>query len=95
MNSARLSSVAVSPEGAQRIPGHLLDSGVIGADADVVDYEDYHQRKYHAEALRRLIPVGRMGGSADVAAAVAFLASERSAFTTGEILDVNGGMWCD
>ncbi len=47
------------------------------------------------EVLRRLIPVGRMGASTDVAAAVAFLASERSAFITGEILDVNGGMWCD
>jgi 3-oxoacyl-[acyl-carrier protein] reductase len=36
-----------------------------------------------------------MGANTDVAAAVAFLASERSAFITGEILDVNGGMWCD
>ena len=47
------------------------------------------------ETLRRLIPAGRMGANTDVAAAVAFLASERSAFITGEILDVNGGMWCD
>mgnify|MGYP003343913672 CR=1 FL=1 len=47
------------------------------------------------EMLRRLIPAGRMGANTDVAAAVAFLASERSAFITGEILDVNGGMWCD
>ena len=47
------------------------------------------------DALRRLIPVGRMGANTDVAAAVAFLASERSAFITGELLDVNGGIWCD
>lgn len=47
------------------------------------------------EVLRRLIPAGRMGANTDVAAAVAFLANERSAFITGEILDVNGGMWCD
>lgn len=47
------------------------------------------------ETLRRLIPAGRMGANTDMAIAVAFLASERSAFITGEILDLNGGMWCD
>jgi NAD(P)-dependent dehydrogenase (short-subunit alcohol dehydrogenase family) len=47
------------------------------------------------EALRALIPVGRMGQAADVANACLFLASEQSGFITGEILDVNGGMWGD
>jgi len=41
------------------------------------------------------IPVGRMGAPADVAAAVAFLASEAASFITGEIIDVNGGLWSD
>jgi NAD(P)-dependent dehydrogenase (short-subunit alcohol dehydrogenase family) len=45
--------------------------------------------------LRALIPVGRLGEAAEVAAAVAFLASDEAAFITGEILDVNGGAWCD
>lgn len=47
------------------------------------------------ERLRALIPAGRMGDAADVARACAFLAQESSAFITGEILDVNGGMWMD
>jgi 3-oxoacyl-[acyl-carrier protein] reductase len=47
------------------------------------------------EALRQNIPLGRMGKAEEVAAAVAFLASEPAAFITGEILDVNGGMWAD
>jgi 3-oxoacyl-[acyl-carrier protein] reductase len=46
-------------------------------------------------ALRALIPVGRMGQPQDVADAVAFLAGEPAGFITGEVLDVNGGAWCD
>lgn len=46
-------------------------------------------------AIRSLIPVGRMGRPQDVAAVVGFLASEQAAFVTGEVIDVNGGMWCD
>ena len=45
--------------------------------------------------LRSLIPVGRMGSADEVADACVFLAAESSAYITGEILDVNGGMWSD
>ncbi len=51
--------------------------------------------KSFPEALVRQIPVGRMGTADEVAAAVAFLAAEESGFITGEILDVNGGLWID
>lgn len=47
------------------------------------------------EALRALIPVGRMGTMNDVVGAILFLASANSGFITGEVLDVNGGIWCD
>lgn len=46
-------------------------------------------------ALRTLIPVGRMGRPEDVADAALFLAGESAAFVTGEVLDVNGGLWAD
>ena len=45
--------------------------------------------------LRDLIPAGRMGEGKDVARAVLFLASREADFINGEILDVNGGMFCD
>jgi 3-oxoacyl-[acyl-carrier protein] reductase len=44
---------------------------------------------------RALIPVGRMGTAAEVTDAVTFLAGEAAGFVTGEVLDVNGGAWCD
>ena len=47
------------------------------------------------DVLRALIPIGRMGQASDVAAAVGFLASDAASFITGEVLDVNGGMWMD
>lgn len=40
------------------------------------------------------IPLKRMGTAQDVAEAVAFLASDRAAYITGQVLAVNGGMYC-
>jgi len=45
------------------------------------------------EVILQQIPLGRMGGPADIANAVAFLASEDASYITGTILHVNGGMY--
>jgi len=41
------------------------------------------------------IPLGRVGSVRDVAEVALFLASERAAYLTGEIIDVNGGQFMD
>ncbi len=38
------------------------------------------------------VPMGRLGAGPDVAAAVAYLASDEAAYVTGQTLHVNGGM---
>jgi 2-hydroxycyclohexanecarboxyl-CoA dehydrogenase len=43
-------------------------------------------------ALERAVPMRRLGEPEDVAAAVAFLASERAAYVTGQTLSVSGGL---
>ncbi len=45
-----------------------------------------------AASLERAIPLGRLGEPADLAGAVAFLASDDAAFVTGQTLSVSGGL---
>ena len=45
------------------------------------------------EELKRLIPMDRLGKPEDVAEAVLFLVSEASSYITGQVLNVNGGIY--
>lgn len=45
------------------------------------------------EELVKMIPTGRFGRPEEVAAAVAFLASDDAAYITGEVININGGLY--
>ncbi len=45
------------------------------------------------EALHEAIPMKRIGQASDVAAAVLYLASEGASYVTGQVLQVNGGLY--
>jgi 2-hydroxycyclohexanecarboxyl-CoA dehydrogenase len=44
------------------------------------------------EALKRAVPMRRLARPQDIAGAVAFLASDRAEFITGQTLSVSGGL---
>jgi 2-hydroxycyclohexanecarboxyl-CoA dehydrogenase len=44
------------------------------------------------DALERAVPMRRLGEPEDIAAAVAFLASDRAGYVTGQTLSVSGGL---
>ena len=53
-------------------------------------------RRRDPDSLMRLLerfPLGRLGTPAEVASAACYFASIESGFTTGAVLDVNGGLF--
>lgn len=48
--------------------------------------------KLEAGIVERMVPMKRVGQPAEVADLVAFLASDRAAYITGQIISINGGM---
>lgn len=44
------------------------------------------------DSLKKTVPLGRFGEAEEVAALVAFLASDDSAYITGETISINGGL---
>jgi 3-oxoacyl-[acyl-carrier protein] reductase len=45
------------------------------------------------EQITKMIPLGRIGSAAEIAAACVFLASDEAGYITGQTLRVNGGMY--
>ncbi len=45
------------------------------------------------DELKKLIPMARFGEPEEIAALVSFLASEKSSYITGEVININGGLY--
>jgi len=51
------------------------------------------QEAFPPERVKAMVPMGRAGQAAEVAALVAFLASDAASYITGQIIGVNGGLY--
>jgi 3-oxoacyl-[acyl-carrier protein] reductase len=72
--------------GSRGITVNVVAPGFIDTDMTQALADD------QKEVLKQQIALGRLGSPDDIAAAVAFLASDAAGYITGETLHVNGGM---
>jgi len=80
-------TMAIARElGSRNITCNAVAPGFIETAMTEVLGEEFKQN------AAKQIPLGRVGTVEDVAAAVAFLASDEASYITGHVLNVNGGM---
>lgn len=75
--------------GPQHITVNAVAPGFIAGTA----FHDTFTPPEAQQAISAGIPIGRAGTVADVAAAVAYLASAEAGFVTGTTVDIDGGVW--
>ncbi|MDY0095620.1 MAG: SDR family NAD(P)-dependent oxidoreductase [Candidatus Vecturithrix sp.] len=78
----------LAKELAPQIRVNAIAPGVI-----MTDFHRRHSTEQSLEVIAGNTPLKRLGQAEDMAAAVVFLCSEGAAFMTGEILELNGGLW--
>ena len=74
--------------GGRSVTVNAVAPGFIETDMTAALTEE--QRKAYAAA----IPLGRLGSAQDIADTVAFLASDKASYITGQVIAVNGGLYC-
>ncbi|MDJ0831287.1 MAG: 3-oxoacyl-[acyl-carrier-protein] reductase [Desulfobacterales bacterium] len=82
-----LTKTAAKELAARNITVNAIAPGYIETDMTAVLPEKAK------EAMLSQVPLGRGGKPEDVAAAVAFLASDKAAYITGQVIHVSGGMY--
>jgi len=70
--------------GARKVTVNAVAPGFIQTDMTA----DLDEKQY-----KMMIPMGRFGKPEEVAEVVAFLASEKASYITGEVISVNGGLY--
>lgn len=89
--SSKAGLIGLTKTTAREFAGRNITANAVAPGYIATAMTDKLPEEVKAEFTRQ-IPLGRMGQPADIAAAVAFLASEEACYITGITIPINGGM---
>lgn len=92
-SAAKAGLIGMTKSAAKELAGRSITVNAVAPgfiETDMTSGLSEDVRKAYAES----IPLRRLGTPQDVADAVAFLASPRAGYITGQVLGINGGMYC-
>lgn len=90
-SASKAGLVGMARSVTRELAGRNITANVVAPGFIETDMTDALDEK-RQEAYRSAIPMGRFGSAADVAAAVAFLASDDAAYVSGAVVPVDGGL---
>ena len=90
--AAKAGVIGFSKALAQEVGGRGITVNTVAPGFIQTDMTDALNESQRSD-LESKIPVGRLGDTHDIAATVAFLASDLASYITGETVHVNGGMY--
>lgn len=88
-SAAKGALVAVTKALAQEVAKRKITVNAVAPGFIKTDMTDGMDEK----ELKRMIPVNRFGEAEEVADLVAFLASKKASYITGEVININGGIY--
>ena len=84
--------IALTYGAARRLAGDNITVNCIAPGTIKTDMSQSYDEAAHKRLLARF-PIGRLGRIEEIPAAALYFASNESSFTTGAVLDINGGMF--
>jgi 3-oxoacyl-[acyl-carrier protein] reductase len=91
-HAAKAGVLALTKGLARELAPHSVTVNAIAPGIIETAFHQRHSKETKDAWIRDLVPMQSAGRPEDVAASVAFLASEQASYITGATLDVNGGM---
>lgn len=91
-HAAKAGVIALTKGLARELAPHRVTVNAVAPGIIETSFHERHSKASKDAWIRDLVPLQSAGRPEDVAAMVAFLASDAASYITGATLDVNGGM---